>query len=427
MARNTDKYYALSSEAMRSLARFVLGVVVARWAGPEIFGTFVIMVTVEVVVHTICNSLWATPMASLAPGLPEPGRSRMMHEALRRHWRGSAVAALLSLGIAPYILANGMEVSHVIAFTLAVFFTGGLNGTRARVAGAFQSKAGLLSDSWATLLPVGAVVWAQLAGGDVILVYLLSRAASAALSAWRLHVKVPLRHAAGAIDMGPFQRMGKHMAVGSVANSVCTRVQPFVLASAASAIELGMFGAASALVGPLRMATAAMSGVLRPRLALHFGGGKVSRGWKTALAALGLASIGGMIFCLGALVAGQWVGRLAYGSSFEGIGLLLVWAALHASLGSINALLVVVIQIVDSAATTAKMRISVGVLAIATVGPFVVQWGARGAFGSLILAEAVYSLVGAVVLVRVSRAKSGHDHTSASVESDAPAPQRSAA
>ncbi len=407
---NRDKFFALGAEIVRSLSRFALGIAIARWLGPDAYGTFVVMLTVEIIFHTFCSALWAAPMASLAPGLPEPQRSGLVRTAVTRQWRGSALSALGALALAPWLLGQGVSPWQILAFMASIVLCGGLNLERSRVACAFRSKAGIAADLWSTGLPVVAVAAAYFLDFDIALVYWASRAAGALASCIALRSSVPVPTASddAPVALEEFERMGRHMAVGSVANSVCTRVQPFVLASFATSLQLGLFGAAVALTGPMRMATAALSGVLRPRLALHFGTGNDAKGWLTSWITLGAVYGLGLVALVGAWLLGPFVCELAFGPEYPGLATLLLFATLHAALASGNSLLVVVIQVVVNAAVTAKMRIAVGAITLATVGPCVLYGGAAGAFGSLIVAEAVYAAIGAVVLVRARRERASN-------------------
>lgn len=399
----SDKFFAFGAEILRSLSRFVLGVAVARWAGPEAYGPFVLMITAEVIVHTVCNSLWTTPMASLAPGAAEPDRSRLMRVAMARHWRGSAIGAGALVLSAPLALDAGVTPLQFAAFLAAVLFAGGLNGTRARLSSSFRSSVAVPRDLWATLFPVAAVAAAWGAGFDVVLAYWASRAVGAAAASWSMSREVPCPTDSGETDLEPFERMGRHMAVGSVANAVCARTQPFVLAALAAPIQVALFGAASALIGPMRMATMALSGVLRPRLALFFGGGDRRKGWLASSVAVGLSASAGIVAILACVFAGEWIGDLAFGDEYVGLAPLLIWAAVHGAAASVNSMLVVVIQIVKDAATTARMRVGVGILSLATVGPLSMTYGAAGAFGSLVAAELLYTAIGVAVLVTGER------------------------
>ncbi len=403
MKGNKDKYFALGSEALRSLSRFALGILVARWLGPEGYGVFVLLLTAEIVIHTLANSLWATPMASLAPGLPEPARSGMMRVAGRRQWIACAIAGALSALGAGLTVSDSVGLATLAGFGLSVAFGGGLLGVRARVSASFRSREAAVADGVATFVPVAAVVAAAFLNGDVAATYWLSRAISQGVVALWIERRLPLRPMESALDLAEFHEMGRYMAIGSFANSVCTRVQPFVLAAVATPIQLGLFGAALSVMGPLRMGTAALSGVLRPRLALHFRGGNESRGWKTVAASLGIVGGFGLLTCLTVALFGEWLGTLAFGERFVGLGPLLVWSSIYALLASVNSIIVVVIQVVDSAARTAKLRILASAVSLATIAPLAILYGAQGAFASLVLSEAFYATAGAVLLRSAKR------------------------
>lgn len=389
-----DKYFAFATEIGRSLGRFALGILVARAADTDAYAGYVLLLTAEVVVQAFCSSLWVTPMLSLAPGMDEPQRSRLIAFATQRNWVGGAIASLTLLLLMPIAGDEGVSTAHFLAFALGLFLWNGTAGVRARLQGTFQSKGVLYADVFWTLISVGGVGVAYLLDWDILLWFWLSRAVGCVVAVAWMTRAAPVPVADEAPDVERFNVMGRDMAFGSLANSACARSQPFVLAAVAAPAQLAAFGAATALVGPIRMAAVALSGVLRPRLALHFGRGDRKSGWNAVVRASAMLGGGGSLGIVLALLIGDTMAEFALGERFATLGGILAWAVAYSTIASINATLVVAIQIADSARTTAAMRLGAAILSMALVVPLAMTHGAVGAFASLVIAEVGYTAVG---------------------------------
>lgn len=399
---NPDKFWAFGGEVGRSATRFLLGILVARWAGPEVYGIYVLLITVEVILHTVANSIWAVPMGTIAPALESEPRKALIAHAVRRHWQATWASGLALLLSMPFALAH-MPTSHYLAFAATVVLAGGLNIRRAQMVTSFRAQPMFFCDFGTTLFPIVAVGVAWFTSRDVVLAFWASRAIGSALSIVALKFVAPIEAGAADVDLTRMKSMGKHMLLGSMANSVCSRVHPFVLAAVATPLQLGVFGAANALLGPMRMLTMAVAGVLRPRLALHFGQNGGKKGWLVTTVAFGVMGVGGVVGTLGLVFLGTLVAELVFGGEFEGLGRLLPVAAVYATIASINNVGAVVIQTIDSAKTTTKLRTWSGVLSILLVWPACAGWGEFGAFYSLILAEGYYLVAGGMRILSVKR------------------------
>ncbi len=68
---------------------------------------------------------------------------------------------------------------------------------------------------------------------------------------------------------------GRSILIGSLSNSACSKVAPFVLENIGGLIAVASFGATWTLLGPLRMISGAINGILRPRLALYINSGNI--------------------------------------------------------------------------------------------------------------------------------------------------------
>ncbi|MEM7309604.1 MAG: hypothetical protein AAF682_23215 [Planctomycetota bacterium] len=419
----TDKLYAFGAEGLRSATRFALGIAVARWAGADAYAIFVLLLTAEVVVHTLANSAWAMPMTTLAPGQDEPQRSALIRHAARRHVCASVLSGPLLLALGP-LLAPGAGWAVYLGCALAVAATGVLNFYRNWLGAVFRSRSMFWADLFSNGLPLAAVgvAWFH---GDVVLAYWYARGLGALLAVALMARAAPRSPLHGARPdpgaLGSFGDMGRHMLVGSLANAACSRSQPFVLAAVATTAGISLFGAANTLIGPARMLSMALSVVLRPRLSLHFRAGNDDAGWRTTLKGLGLASLAGVGLLALFLVAGESIARLVFGPSFAGLERVLPWAGAYALTAAVTGVLAIVIQTMDGAKKTAQLRIAAGAVSLALTFPGCFFFGAPGAFGSLFASELLYAACAGHHLRGLRRARAATP-TTPDESSPSPAP-----
>lgn len=392
-----DKYFAVGAEALRSLTRFVLGILVARLAGPSSYGVLTIMLSIEILVLSVIAAYWITPMISLAPGLGDEGR-KLVHEALRRNARACRwVGLFVAVGAA--LVSAEIDWFTAAGFGLTMTATGLLAAERGRMAAEFRTKLGLVPEIPALALPLAALCVHGSLGGDTLMIYWCSRAAGALISAvWVRSVVGPLE--AADADLTDLRAMGKHMASGSVANAMSSRSQPILLDTMVSSAGVGAYGAATALTGPLRMAAVSLSAILRPRLAAHVGRSDRKAAVRSLAMGLGIVGAGGLAGLVACLVMGEFAVEMLLGPAYASVAGLLVLATFATTLASINSIMVVAIQVLDSAATTARLRLYVGGLAVILVLFMGHEWGAAGALGSIIVAESCYLVVATMVVLK---------------------------
>lgn len=291
------------------------------------------------------------------------------------------------------------------AFGCALFGSGLLNGARSRQQARFRSRSVFWADFAGMALPLLAVIVCFEASPTVLLTaYFGTMALGFFIAAFALDRQQPGAAQVPGEVMDRFAKMGPPMATGSVANSVCSRVQPFVLQGAAGATAVGVFGAAATTIGPMRLLAMALSSVVRPRLALFAGRGDLLAAWGMLhkvcclLAACGLAGV------LGAWVIGEWLVLTVFGAEFAEVGQLLPLAFVFAGLEATAAIMVVALQTLrdDGAAAATRLRVGVSVLALLIVWPACHYASAAGAFTALCATELLFLLL-AYGVIRGSR------------------------
>jgi len=391
--KHTDKYYALGGNVVRSLARLFVSLLIARLAGSQAYGGFVILATAEVIALSIITSLLVAPMMTMAPGRSPEERAGLIAFAFGRTLRWSFAIGVVMLLALP--LASRVEVKPwvFVGFCLSTILWGICVAARGWRQAEFNSRRAFWADALGLTMPVAAVAAAAAAGIEVTAVYWWASAGGAALTLRRLGQ--PDRTPAtplGDATAHSFSRMGVHMTVGTLSNTVCSRIQPFVLVAAGGSQAVAMFGAASLLIGPLRLLSMTMSSVLRPRIAWHLNQGRTDEVRRMVLLAVGGFLTIGLPAIAAAATLGDPLVVLTLGDEYRGAGRILPWAAAFAMLEAIGATLVVLIQtaLPKGPAVVTILRTATTVGALAIVWPACSRFGATGAFAAAAAVELLF-------------------------------------
>jgi O-antigen/teichoic acid export membrane protein len=403
----TDKYFALGGNLVRAVARMLVAIGLARLAGPDAYASFVVLATLEVIVLAIGNSLYVAPMISVAPGCDPREQPRVLGACLRRLLRWSVGLGLLGLLGTPLATRAGVDPLAYVGFCLSTTSWSVAGGWRGWRCAGFRARRAFWSDVAGWSCPFLGLVAAAALGRDLLTGFWWSSALGGLVSVVGMGWPETLgRHARPAPALRrQLRSMGRHMTVGTLANSACSRVQPFILAAVAGATVVGIFGAASTLIGPVRVLSMSMSGVLRHRVALHLSRGERAEVTRMVVVALGLFALAGTSLMTLFVVAGEELVELIFGSAFLGLERILPWAVAFAVFEAIGATLVVVMQTAsaDGAAVVTRLRIGTTVLALLLVWPACSLFGAAGAFGAAAGVEVLFVGLLADRLSRVGR------------------------
>jgi O-antigen/teichoic acid export membrane protein len=391
--RHPDKYFAFGGNVTRSLARLIISVLFARLAGQEAYAGFVIFVAIEVIACSIVNSLVVAPMMTIAPGLAEPERSALHARACRRTGIWSLSAGAMCLLAVPMLSSLVTSPAVAVAFAASTAAWCACQGPRGWRQSSFGSRRSCGADLIGLSVPIPVVLAAGLLKLDVSMAFWSASAVGGVLSllihGWpKTGRNTPLP---ASLELR-YRRMGMHMTVGTVANTLCSRIQPFVLALAANAGVVALFGAASVIVGPLRLLSMSLAGVLRPRFALHFGRGRPDEVQRiVALSATAVSATGAMAI-LSIAVLGEWPIVAVFGESFRGVARIAPWACLFATLEAIGTILVVLVQAASDhgPALATRLRTAATVLALLLMWPACSAFGASGAFAAAAVVELVF-------------------------------------
>ncbi len=398
-----DAFAAAGSTAVRSAGRLAAMVSVARLGGVDGVAFVTLCVTVEIIVISALNALFAGPAAVLCPGRRSDLR-RLIHRVAER---SQLLVGMLVSGVGLGVLAfSGIGAESGVAAVLFVLYLS--------VAAAFQAKRSTrISEfharpvlAWELAIaaaavgaPVGSTIWsgdpvAWFWGGQL----LVQLVAVLSLSVGRHPV------AAGArvrrVARRSLLSTGWKMLAGSVAVSLAGRTQPLIIAVLLGPVGVGMYGAANAFGAPLRMAVASVRGVVLPRFAkAHRGGGvaiaTVRPGWIFGGAGAVVAGVG-----VSGLVAPWLLGGL-FGSEFVSAAPLVPLVVLHAIIASAGAILATLRQAEGQSGRCAAIRWC----AAAATPPLMWVGGMTGGVPGLLLALVVSELAVVASLWRIGIAR----------------------
>ncbi|MHC5114566.1 MAG: lipopolysaccharide biosynthesis protein [Planctomycetota bacterium] len=390
--RHPDKYFAFADSAARSLARFAIAILVARLTGGHGYGGFAILLTIEVIAGALLNSLFVAPMVSIAPGLPEPDRSALLRRTVRRTARWSVGAGAVCLLALPFVARLETSFLALAGACASIATWGACQGARGWRQSIFGSRTALGADLAGLLIPVVIVLVAAPLGLDVVATFWWASALGG-LVAFRLFGRPPggVEPVSGEVA-SRVRRMGVHMSLGTVANTLCSRIQPFVLAVAGGAHVVACFAAASTLIGPVRLLSMTISGVLRPRLALYIGRGRADEARRLVMVSTISFALVGMLATAGFVVLGEWLVVCIFGEAFRDASGVLPWAAPFATIEAIGTVFVVLMQVGhrNGAAITTGIRTAATVLSLAIIWPACVRFGPAGAFAAAGAVELVF-------------------------------------
>ena len=190
------------------------------------------------------------------------------------------------------------------------------------------------------------------------------------------------------------RQQGRAMLRGSLANSACSRLHPYLLGAITNPDMLAFYGVLWTLIGPVRLLSMALTNLLRPRLSLFFNQERPADFERIYRSALALLCAAGLVASGAGVWLGPWGIELLFGTTLAPASQWLSLALIYATLDAVTTCQMIAVQIKreDGAALTARLRIHAAILSLALVIPATVCLGLTGTIGSLLIAEAYYAI-----------------------------------
>jgi len=391
-----DKHYSLGDCAARSLARFLLAVGFARLLTKPDYAHYVLAVAVEVIVLAIANSLLVAPVVTLLPGRPMREQQWLFADAMRRLLRFTGMGLAAAFLLTPALAAWSVPPITFIGFILSLAGWSVCLLLRGRLNGRFESRRALTADILGLAVPGVALLVAITFRGDLQAWFWWSHALGSIVACAAMADRPFFEARDVSLALRSRVRdMGLQMTIGALANSACSRIQPFVLALAGGAAAVSDFGVSATLVGPVRLLSMAVSGLLRPRVALHFNRSDNAGGSRAVWVGLGMLTAAGLALTLLLLVAGDPLARTVFGEDYAGLRPVLVIAGVFVTLEAIGAALVVLVQATldNGPALATRIRIVCTLVSLVAIWPMCRAFGALGAFGVMAAVELAFLAV----------------------------------
>jgi len=411
---NKDKFYTVADSAVLSIGRLVAGSALAHLAGAEAFAQYLLFITVSVILLNLPTTMHIMPMVNMGTGMKPQARSAMLQ------WSHNRLIPAFYLGLGLFVLcfpvALILDINAWIyaGFACATLVNLELQYQRACLQTIFRTRTALIADctaffttatiifsAWAIFnSPVIGFWWGSAAGSTLAILIMRREHEKCAFSSGKVDVEVPsieIREKA--------QRDGRAMLGGSIAYSACSRIQPFVLAGVGGTMVVAAFGTSWTLIGPVRMLSAALNGMLRPRLAIHFNRNDSNNFQRVLLIVYLFLAIVGLSGIAVSFVIGPSIVAFVFGESLRHAGLLLPIAITYGTLDAITTSQTIAMQIKlkNGSAQASRLRAGVAVVSVLLMLPACFFFGAWGAFGALLTAELVFSVGAARAIRNVDR------------------------
>ena len=392
---NLDKYFGLADSALLSLFRFACGIALARIAGAESFGTYILLISVAVIFQTLATSLYLTPLLNLGNGNNKENYQTLQNWA-RRHII-KAACVFVGLGSITLFWIPAEKLSALTGFVF-LFATAALllqSFYRVRLQLEFKQVHALRADGLSVAIHIVSSLTLWQLGIDPQNAFWLGALLSAIAGSYLMlrSAKVTETIQDSTIEQVAASN-GHALLVGSLANSACSRTLPFIIGIMSSLQSVAIFGVAWTLIGPIRMLSMALSNLLRPRLSLAKGAHDSAAFKRTYQRALGIVLFSGVIATVAVTLLGSILVEQLFGPELAAAGSLLPIAMMYATIDAFTTCQMVARQIDDSngATHTARFRIYAAILSLTLLVPMTHYFGLPGSIGSLIIAEIFYGV-----------------------------------
>ncbi len=396
-----DKYFLLADTAWRSLSRFGINILIAKLAGADAFSLLVLLLTAEVIVTTLLSAWHVMPALNTGSGTTRDERNSLGRHILVGSARWASLlagVAAIAWGLTGFAGAGAALASGLIVMVWTACL---LQAIRAWRSINFESWHVFWADLIALGLPLllmGATYW--LDGPDrLLVVWAWGSSLAACVSAWMMLgsgrrdilTAPPLKTTCAK----RLSRQSVPLVAGSLANTLGARAHPMLLAALAASIEVARFGAVLTLVGPLRMLGMAMSGVVRPRLALAYNRSDIAMARQLMTKACLLVLMTAATMATGVVWAGDWLANLLFGDWLTTARPLLLVGLAYGTVACVASFVVTAIQTQsdDGPAYTARLRIIASAVMLLMGAAGATMMGAMGTLLALCFTETVYLIL----------------------------------
>lgn len=398
MLKNRDKFYGLADSILSSIFRFGCGIAVARFGTTDEFAGYILLITAAVIFQTLPNTSRLIPLLNRGTGAAPQQYEHLCIWAQR----GVERAALVFILVGAVVLFTWpqLPINYLtcIGFLIAVAAQLWQQYYRTRLQLEFNQKHAVIATSISSCIHLFATAFIWQQGISLLAAFWWGAYLAALTNGYymRQHCKKikKIRHLERTQYIQQAQTDGLHMLRGSIANSVCSRIQPFLLSIIVSTQAIAFYGALWTLIGPLRLFSIAITNLLRPRLALFHNNNQPHQFQRFYRSAILSITTFGIIACILAALFGTTIVQTFFGLDLAPAGTWLSLALLYATLDAMTTSQMIALQIKhpEGPRLSSKLRINAATISLLLVIPASYTLGIAGTFLSLILAESYYAI-----------------------------------
>ncbi|MGB0414381.1 MAG: hypothetical protein ACPGJU_08020 [Coraliomargarita sp.] len=396
--QNTDKFYGLADSALLSGYRFACGLAIARIGGAELFASFILLMTTSIIFQILPSTAYLIPLLNKGTGANPAVYGALCSWAQRGVERAALV--FLPVGVlCTYILIPGQfSIATSVGFALAASSQLLQSAARTRLQIEFKLSSAFSIDLVSILVHclVSVTLWLQC--GSILTAYWFGSFAAAAFGIVRMRLQATSVSTGAQIEQTPIldraKADGRSMFKGSIANSVCSRIQPYLLGIFSTPETLAFYGVIWTLIGPIRLLIMAVSNLLRPRLALYVNQSRIDDFARTLRLSYALILITTLLAAPLSLVFGSNLTLVLFGPELAAAGKWLSLGIVYAGLDAFTSCQMIGAQtrLVCGAQLTARLRIQSALIAVPLFILGTLQFGLVGSISSLIIAELYYAI-----------------------------------
>lgn len=393
LLKNKDKFYALGEVALNSLFRLLIGIIIARVDALAEFSNYIVFLSIYVIYQNLYQSLYCTPILSQ----PHEKDHHELNKLFSFGWEKSKNFTLISTVVC--IFSAGIYCLFQPATLILLFFalTMLLSPVqlllRTILQRSFKNKL-LLKASIISLTIQNAVLaicyysnnslhlgfWVGGAIGQISFILIVAPSMPN-----KTKDRLPPEKYTSLL------RSGKHMLIGSIANSACSRLLPVMLKIISGTTATAYFGVGWTFIGAMRLLSMSLQTIIRPRLALHLKENPEKFKSLLHLSYLTITTLGGFATLIAGW-QGTWIIQTLYGEEFTAVGKYLFIAFLYGTIDSLTSIQMISLQISkpEGAKTAANLRIQAATISLLLTIPLCFYAQDLGAWTSILIAELFY-------------------------------------
>lgn len=396
--QNTDKFYGLADSALLSGYRFACGLAIARVGGAEIFASFILLTTTGIIFQILPSTAYLIPLLNKGTGANPAVYGALCNWAQRGVERAALVFLPLGVLCAYFFTSGQVSITTSVGFALAASFQLLQSAARTRLQIEFKLSSAFGIDLTGILVHclVSGALWLQ--SGSILTAYWFGSFAAAAFGTVRMRFNAKNLNKGAPIEQAPIldqaKADGRSMLKGSIANSACSKIQPYLLGIFSNPETLAFYGVIWTLIGPIRLLIIAVSNLMRPRLALYVNQSRMNDFARTLRLSYALILVITLLATPLSLAFGSSLTLFLFGPELAAAGKWLFLAFVYAGLDAFTSCQMIAAQtrLVHGAQLTTRLRIQSALIAVPLFIFGTLQFGLVGSIGSLIIAELYYAI-----------------------------------